>query len=75
MALSYKERRPRIPFAKFNCDKHLNFCHSKSIPIFPYMVLYIKKHPLVYHGDRTYVEIKKFLENKLNKTPMNANID
>jgi hypothetical protein len=75
MALSYKEKRPRIPFAKFNCDKHLNYCHSKNIPIFPYLVLYIKKHPIVFHGERNYKEILNFLESTLNRKPSTAKIE
>lgn len=61
MALNYKEKWPKIPFAKFNCDKHLDFCHSKSIPIFPYLVLYIRKHPIVFQGERNYSEVDWFL--------------
>lgn len=75
LALFYKEKRPRIPFAKFNCDKHLGYCHSKNIPIYPYLILYIKKHPIVYHGERNKNEIFTFLENTLYINPVFASID
>ena len=38
------------------------------------MTLYIKKHPIVYHGERTYQDVNSFLENTLNISPTRIDV-
>ena len=52
LALEFKETDTRIPFAKFNCVRHMKFCEDKLIPIFPYVKFFIREHPIVYSGKR-----------------------
>lgn len=52
LALEWKEKDFRIPFAKFNCIKHVEFCESHAIPVFPFLKFYIRGHPISYYGRR-----------------------
>lgn len=66
MALEWKERDERIPFAKFNCLKHVDFCEQLVIPVFPFLKFYIRGHPIPYYGKRIKHFINEFLEEILN---------
>lgn len=74
LALEWKERDTRIPFAKFDCSRHLDFCEDHAIPIFPYIKFYIKGHPLVYSGERTQAALDEYIEDILEKTPHKKNL-
>lgn len=74
LALEWKERDPRIPFAKFNCLKHAEFCENLNIPLFPYIKFYIRGHPLIYLEHRNKYALNKFVENILEKEPIQIDL-
>lgn len=69
LALEFKERKRRIPLAQFDCSEHRSFCHDKMIPVYPYLKFFVKEHPLLYNGKRTYDALKVYLEYMADRQP------
>ena len=69
LALEFKERKNRLPLAQFDCSEHRTFCMEKMIPVYPYLKFYVKEHPLLYHGKRTYVALNNYLEYMADRRP------
>lgn len=69
LALEWKEREQRIPFAKFNCQKHIEFCESRAIPVFPFIKFYIRRHPIVFLEKRNKFLLNQFVEEILQTEP------
>ena len=69
LALEFKERKRRLPLAQFDCSEHRTFCMEKMIPVYPYLKFFVKEHPILYHGKRTYEDLKKYLEYMADRRP------
>lgn len=69
LALEYKEKDDRIPFATFNCNRHINFCANHAIPSFPFVKFYIRGHPLTYYGERNKKNVDNYIKNIMMTVP------
>lgn len=74
LALEFKETKRRVPLAQFDCNEHRNFCHEKLIPIFPFIKFYVKNHPVIYTGKRTYDDIKKHIKFMIKRRPIKSKL-
>lgn len=75
LSLEWKERDPRVPFAKFNCSKHIEYCENLAIPVFPFIKFYIRGHPIPYYGKRLKYNLNKFVEDIMKKEPIEINFE
>lgn len=70
LALEYKEKDERIPFATFNCNRHIEFCANHAIPSFPFVKFYIRGHPLSYYGERNKKSVDNYIQNIIQTRPI-----
>jgi len=69
LGLYFKEYKIRTPIAMIDCNNYPEYCRKFNIPVFPEMRLYIKKHPLSYHGERNRESFQKWIEHRLSHVP------
>lgn len=70
LALFFKEHKDRVPLAHINCENYIDFCRTFAIPSFPDVRLYLREHPITYHGtNHTMKGIKKWILKRLDIHP------
>lgn len=74
LGLEFKEQKRRVPLAYLDCTEHRNFCLEKMIPLYPFVKFFVKSHPILYKGPRTYNDIHSYLKKMTYRRPIRTDL-
>lgn len=74
LALEFKEQKRRVPLAQMDCTEHRRFCEEKMIPLFPFVKFFVKKHPILYKGKRSYKAVRAYLKRMTHRRPIRSDL-
>lgn len=75
VAAHFKETDPKLPVAKLDCREFASYCHDIALPIFPFLKLFVRQHPMIYFGMRSRRRIVEFVKGVMAKHPQPVALD